>query len=829
MPQPRSRRWRRAARFAFAAAIGLAGLTASAQIPGPFLQAVSPPGGRAGSAVDVAIAGENLEGVDALWLDDPALVATRLDAGTFRVAIAPDAPPGHHDLRAVGPFGASNPRTFVVGERPESTEVEPNDDPRRASPIAIGATANGVIGPVDVDMFAFEGRQGERVFIEVDAERIDSRLDATIEVARPGGQFLGESRDVFGLDPFLDVSLPETGRYTIRVRDVVYAGSPSHAYRLTLHQGPHLDAVSPIAAPPGVPTEFTLLGRNLGGEPAPGPLVDGRRLEQIKVTLSVPLAGDPPAPTPSVGMLTPPLSRRRGLEYTFRGPNGTSNPVFIAEASEGISAEIEPNDDLKTPQTLELLADVSGTFGKPGDVDTYRVRGRKGDEWRVQLDAERIGSPADPSFAILAVDADGSAKPLAVADDRPDRGGAGDRFSLASRDASLLWKVPEDGEYLIVANDLFNTERGDARLGYRLAIRPEPPGFQLDVVPEAPIRPGGTVVRAGGRALALAAVDRSNGFVGSVRVEATGLPAGVRCEPLVVPEGKSSALLVFEADDSAPSTDAAIGFVGRDVQHPERAVAATAGVMTWPAGKPSTTTPPPSPPARATRGFVLSVRPEAPLAIAVDPPSAEVNPGRRLELRASIVRRAGFAGPVQVVINGLPPQVAKPPAATIAEGATAAVVALFLPKDLPTGSHSLMLRASGAYSYRRTADAAKPTVANLDEPSNAIPLNVRPSLLALSASPPGPIAPGSSADIAFSLDRKGFDGMVRLQLDAPAGSKLAADPVEIAEGSKSGKLTVRVEAGAVAGPVAAYVRAVATATGTEVVVDEPLMIVVGPR
>lgn len=829
MPQPRSRRWPRAARIAFAGAIGLAAPTASAQIPGPFLQAVSPPGGRAGSAVEVAIAGENLEGVDALWLDHPALVATRLNASTFRVAIAPDAPLGHHDLRAVGPFGASNPRTFVVGERPESTEVEPNDDPRRANPIAIGSTANGMISPVDVDLFAFEGRKGERVFIEVEAERIDSRLDATIEVARPGGQFLDESRDVFGLDPFLDVSLPDTGRYTIRVRDVVYGGSPSHAYRLTLHQGPHLDAVSPIAAPPGVPTEFTLLGRNLGGDPAPGPAVDGRPLERLKVTLTVHVGGDLLTPTPSVGMLAPPLSRRRGLEYTFRGPGGTSNPVFIAEATAKIAAEIEPNDDLKTPQTLELPADVSGTFGTPGDMDVYRVRGRKRDEWRVQIDEERIGSPADPSFAILTVAADGSTKQLAVADDRPDRGGAGDRFSLASRDASLLWKVPEDGEYLIVANDLFNTERGDARLGYRLAIRPDPPDFQLDVVPEAPIRPGGTVVRAGGRALALAAVDRSNGFGGSIRIEATGLPAGVRCEPVVIPEGKSSALIVFEADESAPSTDVAIGFVGRDLRHPERAVAATAGVMTWPAGKPSTTTPPPSPAARATRGFVLSVRPEAPLAIAVAPPSAEVGPGRRLELRASIVRRAGFAGPVQVVVDGLPSQVAKPGPTTIAEGATAAVVALFLPKDLPTGSYSLMLRASGAYSYRRTADAAKPTVANLDEPSNSISLNVRPALLALSASPPGPIAPGNSSDVALTLDRKGFEGTVLVQLDAPAGSKLAADPVEIAEGSMSGKLTVRVEPKAVAGPVAAYVRAVAAATGTEVVVDEPLMIVVGPR
>ena len=57
----------------------------------------------------------------------------------------------------------------------------------------------------------------------------------------------------------------------------VYKGSADHGYRLTLHDGPHLDAIVPAVAAPGA--AVTLLGRNLGGQVAPEWTVDGQPLE----------------------------------------------------------------------------------------------------------------------------------------------------------------------------------------------------------------------------------------------------------------------------------------------------------------------------------------------------------------------------------------------------------------------------------------------------------------------------------------------------------------------------------------------------------------------
>src|SRR5262249_21856796 len=120
-----------------------------------------------------------------------------------------------------------------------------------------------------------------------------------------------------------------------------------------------------------------------------------------------------------------------------------------------------------------------------GDVDVYRFRGKKGEVWWVEVTAERLGSPADPTFVIQSVPERGDPQDLASGDDIPDAG-FGARFSTASVDAIARFQVPEDGLYQVVVQDVANTQRGDARLSYRLNIRPERPDFRVVIVPGNP-------------------------------------------------------------------------------------------------------------------------------------------------------------------------------------------------------------------------------------------------------------------------------------------------------------------------------------------------------
>jgi len=100
-------------------------------------------------------------------------ITVSLDAETFRTRKAPKV---------------------VVGEFPESLEVEPNDDPAHAQPIQAPCTVNGrawvVNGaaPADDDLFRLGCQAGETWIIETDAERRGSPIDTKIEVLTAEGQ-----------------------------------------------------------------------------------------------------------------------------------------------------------------------------------------------------------------------------------------------------------------------------------------------------------------------------------------------------------------------------------------------------------------------------------------------------------------------------------------------------------------------------------------------------------------------------------------------------------------------------------------------------------------
>jgi hypothetical protein len=78
----------------------------------------------------------------------------------FKLTVDASVPPGIYDVRFVGKWGVSNPRAFVVGNLPEVTEKEPNNDVPEAQRIALGTTINGVLSAgTDVDYSVFAGKK----------------------------------------------------------------------------------------------------------------------------------------------------------------------------------------------------------------------------------------------------------------------------------------------------------------------------------------------------------------------------------------------------------------------------------------------------------------------------------------------------------------------------------------------------------------------------------------------------------------------------------------------------------------------------------------------
>ena len=170
-------------------------------LPTPRLTVVSPPGGKAGTTVEVTFAGTDLDLPQALLFSHPGIKATAIippapqpkpdpknpkktlppqpapPVSKFTVVIAADVPLGNHDVRFVGKWGVSNARAFVVGDLPEVLEKEPNNDVEQAQKVELNTTINGIISaPTDVDYYQFSGKKGQRVIISCRGAGIDSRL-----------------------------------------------------------------------------------------------------------------------------------------------------------------------------------------------------------------------------------------------------------------------------------------------------------------------------------------------------------------------------------------------------------------------------------------------------------------------------------------------------------------------------------------------------------------------------------------------------------------------------------------------------------------------------
>jgi hypothetical protein len=727
-------RWRHGT--ALLIALALVPGAAQAQMPQPRLQSVQPTGGQAGQTVDVIVRGADLEDVNALWFDHPGLRAFHLKGLTFRVAIAPGTPMGQHDIRVLGPTGVSNPRVFVVGDRPEYSEVEPNDQPSQANPVARNTVVIGEIGPTDIDCFSFEGKQGERLFIEVWAARIDSRLDAMVRVLAPNGTEIAESEGRLSVDPFVDLTLPADGRYTIKLHDVIYAGSPDAVYRFSVHNGPHLDAVTPSVAAPGVATTFTLFGRNLGGEPCAELQIDGRPIERKEITLRPPAAPEPGAPRFGIDFLPAVSANTRGFPIQAWGPSGLSNPVTIAEASEPLLLEQEPNDDDQHAQMVTLPCDVAGSFGAVGDVDIFRFHATKGDVWWFEASSERLGSPADPCFTIQRVVAKGPPQDLASGDDMLDPP-LGNPFPTGTVDAALRWQAPDDGVFQVAINDLYNSQRGDCRFTYRLTIRPERPDFALFLVPSHPNVLEGVTVRAGSRELAHLVVRRFDGFKRPIRVEAVDLPPGVSCETVVIGPSQAVTPIVFEAAENAGHVVGPVRLIGRGLSSerkeildyvkgtggspPEVVHEAIAGDLTWP---PIQNGLPISAPARVTRGLILAVRDGAPFAITASSSKRDFAPNTAIDVTVTLTRKTGFTETVQLAAIDLPRGVGTA-SATISKDQTSAVLKLNFPANVPPGVHTFVIQGSASIPVVQDPKAKKKPNINALIPSNPITVVIR--------------------------------------------------------------------------------------------------------
>jgi hypothetical protein len=715
-------------------------------LPQPRLLVVSPAGAQAGTAVEMTLTGNDLDDGQKLLFNHlgikaepfaepqpskPSKPAKPRQGGQppvvtakFKVTVPAGVPVGTYDVRFVSKAGVSNPRAFVVGDLPEATEKEPNNDVDQAQKIELNSTVHGAItAPTDVDYYAFAGKKGQRVVVSCLASSIDSKLHAAVELYDRAGALLAASHNYRDTDALLDCTLAGDGDYFVRVYSFAYLqGTDEHFYRLTVSTGPWIDAVFPPVVEPGKATPVTVYGRNLpGGQLDPSAVVDGRVLEKLTVTVTAP-AGDAALQRLAYrGHVSPVAGAMDGFEYRVRNKVGTSNPFLLTFARAPVVLDNGDNDTPDRAQPVPVPCEIAGRVEKRRDRDWYSFSAKKGEVLGIDIYGDRIGSPLD-LYAVLK--SAGPKGPTIVELDDNNEPVVNQFFTRGVDPPHYQFRPPADGTYLLQVSSRDAANDAGPRQLYRVRIAPERPDFRLVLMPSSVNAPDACIVRRGATEFYTALVTRLDGFNGEIALTAEGLPQGVSCPPQTIAAGQRQGVLVLSAAEGAPLWDGEIRVKGTATINGKKVEReARPATITWPLPQnqqgPTVS--------RLDGSLVLAVVEQGPFTLTTTKTEATVKQGDKVTVPLKLVRHwPDFKAPVQVTVLGLPGQgnQRQPPALTIAADKTEGNVVVSVRSNVPPGVYTIVFRGQAQFAYSKDSGGKQKRNVTVQLPSPPLTLTV---------------------------------------------------------------------------------------------------------
>jgi hypothetical protein len=441
----------------------------------------------------------------------------------LQFVVAPDAEPGDHAVRIDTAGGLTNPLSFRVDRYHEFTRpwqkvpipfvvvngATPPQRPARESgkpaEITLPAIVNGQVMPAITDRYTFQATKGQHIVVAAAArelvpyisDAVPGWFQAVVTIRDASGKELATADHFrFHPDPLLSFDVPASGSYFLEVHDSIYRGREDFVYRVTIGEIPYVTDVFPLGGKTGAKLKLETRGFNLPARPL-----------NVKV-------GQTLVPHP-----------------------------FQVEATAATGAKPR-----STPQKVKLPGVVDGRISSPGEVHTFRIDARAGEELEAEVFARRLDSPLD-SFLRLT---DTAGRVLASNDDVEDK--AAGRLTHYA-DSRLLYKFAAKGTYLLQLSD---TERkGGPEYAYRLRLGHPDPDFELRVAPASlNIRAGTT------QPLSIYAIRRG-GFSGPIELKLKDVPAGWSLGGAIIPAGQDQVRCTITAPAGKVDVPMAIHLEGR--------------------------------------------------------------------------------------------------------------------------------------------------------------------------------------------------------------------------------------------------------------------------
>ena len=578
----------------------------------PSMERLIPAAGQSGTDFVVNVTGSGLERVSQVLFYDASVRCTKISAVSdnelqLTLQSDPGALPGPRSFRVQSPEGLSELLVVSLTAFPTAAEREDNNSLETAQTISLNTTVVGTIEDGDADCFRITLQQGQRLSVEAEAIRAGGAMfDAVVNVFSPDGTWLRSVDDTFATqqDPWLTMTAATTGDYVIQIHETSFEGGEANRYALHIGDFPR----PAMAWPPGAAADQQLQVEFRG---------ESADTWQQTVVL--------PAVSESVTI------------RVFPESSGTRAPMGVPFRVSPFPSLIESSEGQSGPRQALPLA-FNGILAEPAQSDVWKFLVATPGKFRFQVFAARIGSPLDALLEIRT--ADGSL--VASADDED------------SLDSAISVSFAAAGEYQAIIRD--KRGNGSPRHFYRIEAAPWRPAVTAFVPrPNRLSQERQTLqVPRGNRAVVFLGVRR-DGFSGPVRLDASGLPAGVELGSVIVPADRFWVPLVLESSDQskvggglidlAVTGQSGAGPVVGDFRQVVDLVAASADQLFQSA---------------EVDRLAVAVTESVPWRVDLQQPRTSLAPDGTLALKVTVQRGAGFAGAIEITFPFLPPWVDGP-------------------------------------------------------------------------------------------------------------------------------------------------------------------------
>lgn len=605
-------------------ALTISGLVAAgASAASPSLGSITPFGVQRGIETVINFNGGRLGDAKEILFYSPGFTVTELKAvndGSVqaKVKIAPDCRLGEHIARVRTASGISEMRKFHVGHFPAIEEKEPNSDFTKPQPIALNVTVNGRIDSEDVDYFEVDLKKGQRLSVEIEGMRLGVGLfDPYVAILDAKRFELAATDDtpLLSQDACASIVAPADGKYIVQVRDSSYTGAGY--YRLHVGTFPRPLAIVPAGGRPGEELEVTFLGDPTG---------------PIKQRVKLPLVAD----------------AKFGLHCQDAG--GISPSAIPCKILAGSNiVEAGTNDKPQTATVFEAPGAVNGVISKPSEIDHFRFKAKKGQNFDVHCYARRLGSPLDSVMTIYI--AGGGA--IVSNDD------------AIGPDSYFRFAAPQDGEYILTVTD--HLGKGGANYFYRVEFT-EPSYLATLGIPKVAnySQERQTIsVPRGNRYATVINVGRSL-WGGECILGSVSLPPGITMQCENMPANLDSLPVVFEAAPGANLSGQLVHLTATPVDPnlkgkvPSKFYQMAELVMGAPGQSVYVKA--------EVDKTAVAVTDEVPFKINIVEPKAPLVQNGSMNLKIVAERKAGFKAPITVQALFNPPGVGSASAVTIPEG-----------------------------------------------------------------------------------------------------------------------------------------------------------------